>query len=70
MNSRKTVMIDPAIKVTLSIAEKYEEGELKREFYELKLERSNVMYLNTVWTIVHTVAAESPLFGYSKEEVK
>lgn len=31
-------MIDPAIKVTLSIAEKYEEGELKREFYELKLE--------------------------------
>jgi inward rectifier potassium channel len=49
---------------------KDEEGEFKRDFYELKLERSNIMYLPTVWTIVHTVDAESPLFKYSKEEVK
>ncbi|TXD50942.1 MULTISPECIES: ion channel [unclassified Polaribacter] len=70
MNSRKTVMIEPAIKVTLSITEKDEEGEFKRNFYELKLERSNIMYLPTVWTIVHNIDTESPLFEYSKEAIK
>jgi inward rectifier potassium channel len=70
MNSRKTVMIEPTIKVTLSITEKDEEGKFKRNFYELKLERDKIMYLPTVWTIVHTIDAESPLFEYSKEEVK
>tara|TARA_B110000967_G_scaffold134546_1_gene137386 strand:+ start:4262 stop:4456 length:195 start_codon:yes stop_codon:yes gene_type:complete len=49
---------------------KDEEGEFKRDFYELKLERSNIMYLPTVWTIVRTVDAESPLSEYLKEEVK
>ena len=44
MSSRKTVMIEPAIKVTLSITEKDGEGEFKREFYKLKLERSKIMY--------------------------
>ena len=38
MNSRKTVMIEPEIKVTLSITEKDKKGEFKRNFYTLNLE--------------------------------
>lgn len=69
MNSRKTVMIEPEINVTLSINEEDEQGEYKRNFYQLKLERDKIMYLPTIWTIVHEIDAESPLQKYSSEEI-
>lgn len=70
MNNRKTVMIEPEIKVTLVLNEENKEGEYKREFYELKLERDNIMYLPTIWTVVHEIGKESPLFKYTKERIK
>jgi inward rectifier potassium channel len=70
MNSRKTVMIEPEITVTLAISEKDENGELKRNFHTLDLERNKVMYLPTIWTVVHEIDVKSPLFKYSKEEIK
>lgn len=70
MNSRKTVMIEPEIKVTLSITEKDKNGDFKRNFYTLNLEQSKIMYLPTIWTVVHQIDENSPLFNYSKEEIK
>ena len=70
MNSRKTVMIEPEISVTLSITKEEKNGEFKRNFYKLKLEREKIMYLPTVWTIVHQIHEDSPLFKYSNEEIK
>lgn len=70
MNSRKTVMIEPEISVTLSISEKDKTGDFKRNFFTLKLERNKIMYLPTVWTVVHEITEESPLFKYSDEEIK
>ena len=70
MNSRKTVMIEPEIKVTLSITEKDKKGEFKRNFYTLNLERDRIMYLPTVWTVVHPINEKSPLYKYSNEEIK
>ena len=70
MNSRKTVMIEPEITVTLSINEKNKKGEYKREFYRLNLERDKIMYLPTVWTIVHEIDEKSPLFKYSDKEIE
>ena len=70
MNSRKTVMIEPEITVTLSISEKDKNGDFKRNFYTLDLERNKIMYLPTIWTVVHEINDKSPLFKYSKEELK
>lgn len=70
MNSRKTVMIEPEITVTLSLTEENKKKEFKRNFYQLKLERSEIMYLPTVWTIVHEIDEDSPLHKYSKEQIK
>ena len=70
MNSRKTVMIEPEISVTLSINEEDKNGKYKREFYRLKLERDKIMYLPTVWTIVHEIDEKSPLFKYSDKEIE
>ena len=70
MNSRKTVMIEPEISVTLSITKMDEGQNFKRNFYQLKLERNKIMYLPTVWTIVHQIDEESPLFKYTDDELK
>ena len=66
MNSRKTVMIEPKIKVTLSITDTVTE---EKRFYNLKLERDAIMYLPTVWTIVHEIDEKSPLYNLSNVEI-
>ncbi|TCI94368.1 ion channel [Tenacibaculum sp. M341] len=70
MNSRKTIMIEPEVAVTLSLNEKDEKGNYKRSFFELKLERNKIMYLPTIWTIVHIIDNNSPLYNLTNEEVK
>lgn len=66
MNSRKTVMIEPKIKVTLAVTDQKTE---EKKFYNLSLERDAIMYLPTVWTIVHVIDAKSPLFELSNEDI-
>jgi len=66
MNSRNTVMIEPKITVTLSIVDK--ETSIKK-FYRLELERDSIMYLPTVWTIVHEIDENSPLFSLTNDEI-
>lgn len=70
MNSRKTVMIEPEITVTLSITKKSKNGEFKRQFYTLELERKKIMYLPTIWTVVHPINEKSPLYNYTDKEIK
>ena len=62
-------MIEPEIKVTLTITELDKSGQFKRSFYQLKLERDKVTYLPTMWTIVHKINKDSPLFKYTNEEL-
>jgi inward rectifier potassium channel len=66
MNSRKTVMIEPKIRVTLAILEK---GTSVKKYFELKLQRDAIMYLPTVWTVVHEIGEDSPLYLYTNEEI-
>lgn len=70
MNRRKTVMIEPEITVTLSITEKDKDGEFKRQFYTLDLERKKIMYLPTIWTVVHPINEKSPLYNYTDQEIE
>ncbi len=70
MNSRKTIMIEPKVTVTLSLNEKDENGQYKRSFFALDLERNKIMYLPTVWTVVHVIDQKSPLYHLSNEEIK
>ncbi|NER13304.1 ion transporter [Leptobacterium flavescens] len=69
MNMKKTVMLQPKITVTLSLLDKDDDG-YKSRFFKLALEREQISYLPTTWTIVHEIKEESPLFGYSREELK
>ncbi|ANW96790.1 ion transporter [Wenyingzhuangia fucanilytica] len=70
MNKRTNMMIEPELNAIMSITEKNETGEFNRAFYQLNLERNKIMYLPTMWTLVHKMDKESPLYKYSKEELE
>ncbi|MFD0861881.1 ion channel [Sungkyunkwania multivorans] len=69
MNRRTNVMIQPRVKVTLSISEE-KNGEFSRSFYQLQLERDAITYMPITWTIVHPLDDQSPLSKFSKEQLK
>ncbi|MBL4746772.1 MAG: ion transporter [Flavobacteriaceae bacterium] len=70
MNNRTTIMIEPEVSVMMSISSKDQDTTYKRKFYQLELERSHIKYLPTIWTIVHEIPAESPLFNLSDNAIK
>ena len=69
-NKRTTIMIEPEIKITLTLTALSKEGEFNRTFYQLSLERDKITYLPSMWTIVHKIDTESPLYKYSDAELK
>lgn len=71
MNSRKNMMIEPQVTVTLAITEFDEKADnYRKNFYQLPLERDKIMYLPTMWTIVHEINDQSPLSKYANKELK
>ncbi|WP_459211641.1 ion channel [Aquimarina rhabdastrellae] len=69
MSKGKHVMIYPKVEVILVLSEKGESNMYNNKFFNLALERSQITYLPTTWTIVHELKDTSPLAGYTKEEL-
>jgi len=44
-------------------------GVFVRQYQNLKLERDSVLFLALTWTIVHPIDAESPLIGWTAQEL-
>jgi len=42
---------------------------MKRRFYPLTLERTQVTFFPLTWTVVHPIDESSPLFGVTKESL-
>lgn len=70
VNNRKSIMINPRVSMTLSLSEKNNLGEFTNAFYALKLEREQITYLPTTWTVVHEIDEQSPLRKFTKDEIK
>lgn len=70
MNKRQNMMIEPELEVVINITEKEAAGNFKREFYQLTLQRNKIMYLPTMWTVVHEMDDKSPLSKYSNQELE
>ena len=67
-NARTNQLIDVQVQVALSRIEG-EPGKESRRYYELELERRTLDFFPTTWTVVHPIDENSPLYGYTKEEV-
>jgi inward rectifier potassium channel len=68
-NERSNQLIEVEAQVLLSRRE-YQNGQLKRRFYPLTLERTQVTFFPLTWTVVHPIEESSPLFGVTKESLE
>jgi len=69
MNRRKSMVVLPKIKVSISISKPNEDGGgYKNDFFGLEMEREQITYLPTTWTLVHQIDNDSPLKGLKEED--
>lgn len=67
VNPKNNQLIEVEATVTFSMLRS--EGSELREFHLLELERSKVVFFPTMWTIVHPIDTQSPLYGISEKEL-
>jgi inward rectifier potassium channel len=67
-NARSNTLMNLEARVLLmTVVSK--EGQLKRDFIDLELERRKVYFLPLTWTIVHPIDSTSPLTGKTAEDL-
>lgn len=69
VNRRANSLIEPEATVMLMMVDR-SDGEMRREFKLLTLERPKLMLFPLMWTVVHPIDHESPLWGKSHEDLK
>ena len=57
------------VEVTVSLSLRREQSEL-RDFFSLDLERSKVVFLPSVWTVVHPITDQSPLYTFTADDLE
>jgi len=67
-NARSNVLMDLQARVLLMTVDNVD-GRLKRDYFDLALERRNVYFFPLTWTIVHPIDAASPLFGKTAQDL-
>ena len=69
VNKRINSLIELQARVMLMVVESVD-GELKRNFKILTLERESVIFFPLTWTVVHPIDQDSPLYGKTAAELK
>jgi inward rectifier potassium channel len=67
-NEREKQLVDIRVEVVFTRKEQ-KDGAWMRRFYQLPLERDNVMLFPLHWVIVHPIKESSPLFGVTHGEL-
>jgi inward rectifier potassium channel len=68
VNERHNQLINVEASVIFSRNEE-ENGEIKRKYYGLDLERSKVKFFAMSWTLVHPITEQSPLYNQTSESL-
>src|SRR5580698_7016620 len=69
VNRRANTLIEPSATLMLMTVDRTN-GSSRRDFRLMKLERPSIMLFPLTWTIVHPIAAESPLFGKTHDDLE
>jgi len=67
VNARKNQLVE--VEVTVNLSLKRKEAD-RREFHQLELERSSVVFFPSMWTVVHPIENGSPIYGMDMSELK
>ncbi|MFZ5553315.1 MAG: ion channel [Bacteroidota bacterium] len=68
-NLRKNMVTEVTAMVLLTMNEKNDAGEIRREYYRLDLEIEKITFFPISWTIVHPVNENSPFYNRSVEDL-
>ena len=68
-NARRNVLIDLEARVMLMTVNRAD-GQLKRSFFDLPLERRQVYFFPLTWTVVHPIDSDSPFYRKTAEELR
>lgn len=68
-NARTNTLMNMEAKVLLMTVDS-SDGELRRKFVDLPLERPQIYFFALTWTIVHPIDESSPLFGKTAEDLR
>tara|TARA_R100001369_G_scaffold92896_1_gene141133 strand:- start:159255 stop:160190 length:936 start_codon:yes stop_codon:yes gene_type:complete len=66
VNPTNNQLVEVEVNVTLSLKN---ENAQTRNFHLLEVERPKVIFFPLMWTVVHPVNKESPIFGFSETEL-
>jgi inward rectifier potassium channel len=65
-NAKKNQLLEVETEVSLSLQR---QNSQLRDFYALQLERSRVVFFPSVWTVVHPITEDSPLYNLNSEDL-
>lgn len=69
-NARRSEILEAEVQIMLAINQRTDAGNLERKFFSLELEISRIAFFSLSWTIVHALREQSPIFHFTKEELK
>jgi len=69
VNARRSELIETEVQVILTINQADESGNAYRRFFALPLEISKVSFFSLSWTIVHPLNEDSPLSGFTEQDL-
>ncbi len=69
VNAARSELIETEVQVILTVNQREENGNISRRFFALPLEISKVSFFSLSWTIVHDINENSPLFGFSQQDL-
>ena len=67
-NARSNVLMDLEARVLLMTVDQVD-GQLKRDYVDLPLERRHVYFFPLTWTVVHPIDSASPLYGKTPQDL-
>jgi len=67
-NERDNVLMEVEATILMMTVEKTD-GEQRRKYAKLDLERAGVTFLPITWTIVHPIVPESPIYGKTAQDL-
>ena len=68
-NQRRSNLTEARATLTIARWVKVANGERKRKFDSLELERDRVVFMPLQWVLVHPIDAKSPLYGMTKQQM-
>jgi inward rectifier potassium channel len=69
VNAARSELIETEVQVILTVNQREENGNISRRFFALPLEIAKVSFFSLSWTIVHDITENSPMYGFSQQDL-